>query len=203
MDAIWQGVWSGLLQSPLSEIAATVFGLAYSVLAVRRDRRCWVAGGVSSALLAFLAAGRQLPMQALLQAYYVAMAFYGFWSWRQAAGAAQLPVGWWPLRNHIVTICILLVVSSLAAEYLASETSAAWPRIDSVATFFSLFATWLVARARIENWLYWIVIDAGLVFLFAAQGLYFVALLYALYMIIAVVGFVTWLQRHRFQTRAA
>jgi nicotinamide mononucleotide transporter len=72
-----------------------------------------------------------------------------------------------------------------------------------VATFFSLFATWLVARARIENWLYWIVIDAGLVFLFAAQGLYFVALLYALYMIIAVVGFVTWLQRHRFQTRAA
>ncbi len=203
MDVLWSNVWAGLRQSSAIEIWATVFGIAYSVLAVRRNRYCWLAGAASSVLLAYLAAGRQLPMQALLQVYYVAISAYGFWHWGRQAARAELPVGWWPVRSHMIMIGILVVISSLAADYLARETNAAWPKLDSFATFFSLFATWLVARARIENWLYWIMIDASLVYLFAVQGLYFVSLLYAIYMVIASIGFVTWLKKSRLQIRAA
>jgi nicotinamide mononucleotide transporter len=200
---VLQKVLDGLAASSAAEIAATVLGVAYSILAVRRNRYCWVAGAGSSVLLAYLAAGKQLPMQALLQAYYVLIAGYGFWHWRKLAGGAAPPVGFWPLRQHLLTIALLVGVAWVTAQFLASETQAAWPLLDSFATWFSLFATWLVARAKIENWLYWVVIDAGLVILFAAQGLYFVALLYAIYMVIACVGFVIWLKKYRLQTQLA
>ena len=51
------------------------------------------------------------------------------------------------------------------------------------------------ARARIENWLYWIVIDAALGVLYASQALALVALLYFVYLGVATVGFAAWSKR--------
>ena len=66
---------------------------------------------------------------------------------------------------------------SSSARCSRAETDAAWPLLDSLTTWFSLLATWLAARAKLENWLYWIAIDGVLVFLFYVQGLPFLALL--------------------------
>jgi nicotinamide mononucleotide transporter len=71
--------------------------------------------------------------------------------------------------------------------------------LDSLTTWFSLLATWLAARARLENWLYWIVIDTALVYLFYAQQLYFLSLLNLLFIVIAAGGFVAWRRRLRVQ----
>jgi nicotinamide mononucleotide transporter len=198
-----ESIFEGLRASSLTEIAATMLGVTYSVLAVKRNRFCWVAGAASSALLAFLAAGRELPMQAVLQGYYVAMSAYGFWHWSRNFDAADLPVGFWPITHHAGAVAVLCGLAWLTAKFLAAETNAAWPMLDSFTTWFSLFATWLVARARIENWLYWIVIDALIVILFAAQGLNFIALLYAIYLVIAIFGFFVWLRKYRLQIRPA
>ena len=70
-------------------------------------------------------------------------------------------------------------------------------------TWFSLYATLLVARARIENWLYWIVTDTVLVFLYASQELYFAALLFFLYIVIACFGLVTWTRQYRREAAVA
>jgi len=94
-----------------------------------------------------------------------------------------------------------VLLSLLSARVLASETQAAWPLLDSLTTWFSLLATWLAARARLENWLYWVVIDAVLVFLFYQQQLPWLALLSLLYIGIAAGGFVAW--RRRFVAQAA
>jgi nicotinamide mononucleotide transporter len=188
--------------SPL-EVAATLLGVAYSLLAVRRHRYCWIAGAGSSALLAYLAAGRALPMQAALQAFYVVMSAYGYWQWKRAAASTELPVGFWPWTHHIAVAVVLVALSFASARVLSAETQAAQPFLDSLTTWFSLFATWLVARARIENWLYWIVIDGLLVVLFAKQGLSFISLLYAIYLLIAFFGFGSWLRKYRAQHRPA
>ena len=54
-----------------------------------------------------------------------------------------------------------------------------------------------MAQVKLENWLYWIVFDAISVFLFAAQGLMFVALLFAVYLVVSAVGFVSWFRTWR------
>ena len=136
-------------------------------------------------------------MQAGLQIYYVIMAFYGFWRWSAQQGEHARTVTTWPLRYHAIALLAVLALSTLTARWLATETQAAWPFLDSATTWASLLATWMMTHTKLENWIYWIVIDAVLCFLFAAQGLYFVALLFAVYLVVSAVGFTTWLKDFR------
>ena len=175
-------------------------GAGYAILAARRNRLCWVAGAVSSACAALLAGLRALPMQSALQVFFVGMSVYGWLSWTRSSTEGELPVGLWPHSWHLVAALGLLVLSFVSARLLAAETHAAWPLLDSLTTWFSLLATWLAARAKLENWLYWIVIDGVLVYLFYVQGLPFLALLNLLFIGIAAAGFVAW--RRRLQSQA-
>jgi nicotinamide mononucleotide transporter len=174
------------------EILAMLTGAGYAILAARRNRLCWVAGAISSALAALLAGLRGLPMQSALQVFFVGMSVYGWLSWTRSTAQGELPVGLWPLKWHIGAALLVTLLSFAAAHVLAAETRAAWPLLDSLTTGFSLLATWLAARAKLENWLYWIAIDGVLVFLFYVQDLPFLALLNVLFIGIAAGGFIAW-----------
>src|SRR5665213_2162757 len=175
-------VVAGLAATTPPEAVAVVLGLAYSVLAVKCSRWCWVAGGVSSAIFIYLSMERRLPMQAALQVYYVLISVYGWWYWTQEQETqGRLVVSTWPLRFHAAACVAVFVVSALSAKWLATQTQAAWPFLDSLSTWGSLYATWLTTRVKLENWLYWILIDSLLAFLFGAQGLFFAALLSVVY----------------------
>lgn len=183
--------------SPL-EWLALASGLGYALLAVRRDRRAWVFGAVSSALLAWIAAGARLPLQAALQAAYVAMAVYGFRTWTReadAADAGRVRVTRWPLRRNALALACVALGTLAVAPLLAAHTDAAWPRLDAAVTLGSLLATWMTARALIDNWVWWLVVDAASLVLYASQGLVFVALLYLVYFVIALVGLRDWSRR--------
>jgi nicotinamide mononucleotide transporter len=174
-------------------------GVAYAVLAARRNRLCWIAGAVSSACAAALFGLNKLPMQAGLQVFYVAMSVYGWWSWKRSAGEGELPVGLWPLRWHLVAALGLAGLSLVSAYWLRPTNASAWPLLDASTTWFSLLATWLAARAKLENWLYWVVINAVLVFLSYAQEVWGMALLSVFLMVIAIGGFMGWRRRLRLQ----
>ena len=178
------------------EAAGVLLGLAYVVLMMRRNRLGWVAGGASSALYVYLSARAALPMQSALNVYYVLMAVYGWYTWTHMAEEG-VGVRRWPPRVHLLALLVIVLVSLASAHWLARETHAAWPRLDSLTTWASLFATWLVARMQLDNWLYWIVIDAVLAYLFAMQGLLFTAVLFLIYTALAVLGYREWLQKYR------
>lgn len=177
-----------------------ITGVGYAVLAALRNRLCWVSGAVSSAAAALAAGLRLLPMQSALQVFFVGMSVYGWISWSRSGTDDELAVGVWPPGRHLGVALALIGLTFVSAHLLAAETSAAWPLLDSLTTWFSLFATWLAARAKLENWLYWIAIDGVLLFLFYAQDLPILALLNLLYIGIAAAGFIAW--RRRFKAQA-
>jgi nicotinamide mononucleotide transporter len=190
-------IWSGLVATSPAEAVSVALGLAYSVLAIRKSRWCWVTGGLSSAIMIYLSLTARLPMQAALQVYYVVISVYGWWYWtREQEAQGVLVVSTWPIRKHLAACAAVVLVSAVTARWLA-QTQAAWPFLDSLTTWGSLYATWLQARVKLENWLYWICIDSVLGFLFGAQGLYFVALLSVLYLGFSAVGFIRWLRTYR------
>lgn len=180
---------------------ALATGVTYAVLAARRNRLCWIAGAVSSACAAILSALNKLPMQAGLQIFYVGMSVYGWWSWKRHSTEGQLMIGVWPLGWHLGAALVLTFLSLASAYWLRPADVAAWPLLDSVSTWFSLLATWLAARAKLENWLYWIVINALMVFLFYAQKVWGMALLSVFLVVIAAAGFIGW--RRRLQAQGA
>jgi nicotinamide mononucleotide transporter len=139
-------------------------------------------------------------MQSALQVFFVGMSVYGWLSWTRSAAAGELPVGLWPHSWHLGAALVVIALSFVSASLLATGTQAAWPLLDSLTTWFSLLATWLAARARLENWLYWIAIDGVLVYLFYVQDLPFLALLNLLFIGIAVGGFIAWRRRLQAQS---
>jgi nicotinamide mononucleotide transporter len=176
------------------EACAVALGLAYAVLAALRSRWCWPAGGSSSVLLAWLSWSAHLPMQALLQVYYVAMSLHG---WRRWSVPSTATPGWWPWHRHVVAIGSCLAVSVPLARLLQSQLSSASPWLDCITTLLSLVGTWLTARMRIESWLYWIAIDATLAGLYASQGLRATAALFVVYLFVSVAGLLSWLKQYR------
>lgn len=199
-DDLITSVVAAFAATSAAELCAVLLGLVYVVLAARGSRWCWPAGGCSAALLAVLSWQAQLPMQAILQVGYVAMALYG---WRRWSVPATARPGWWPWTHHVIAIFAALLLCVPVTLILRQQLSSASPWIDSGTTLLSLVATWLTARMRIESWLYWIAIDAALAWLYAAQGLRATALLFGVYLFVAVVGLVSWLKLYRSQNSQA
>ena len=182
------------------EFVAVVLGVSYVLLILKCNRLGWLAGAASSIIYVYLAARAHLPMQSVLQFYYVVMSVYGWRNWTRAQQQQGGGIGRWPVRNHVLALLAIALLSALTAQWLRRETHAAWPYLDSMTTWISLFATWLIARLKLENWLYWIAADSVMAYLFAAQGYPFTAALFLTYMVIAVLGFREWLHKYRLQS---
>lgn len=174
-----------------TELAAVVSGFAYIVLAIRGHRVCWIAGGASSALFVVVFARAALPMQAALQVLYVALAVYGWRSWRPGGALGDRPVSW-PLSAHGLAAAAVVVASAASIAVMADRPFPAAVVGDAVGTCASVAATVMLARRCRESWLWWIAIDFGLAGFFGAQGLAFTSALYLAFAMLAIVGWRAW-----------
>ena len=176
------------------ELVAVVTALAYVWLAARQVRWCWPAAFVSTSIYTYLYLDLAAPMQAFLNAYYLVMAVYGWWSWQHGEGDGPLQVGSRSIAFHGVAVASLLLLSVAATHMSVSGSVSTLEYADTLITVFSLFATWLVAQKVLQNWLYWIGIDALAVWFNWQLGLYLTSLLMGLYVIMAVYGYHQWQQ---------
>jgi nicotinamide mononucleotide transporter len=173
------------------EAVAVLFGFAYIGLAIRQHRACWIAGGASTALYSVVFLQSGLPLQAGLQLLYVALSVYGWIQWRPHGGAPQWPTSW-PLPRHGFALAAIAIATAISTALLVRYDGSTAPLADSLGTWSSVFATWLLARRYLETWLWWIVIDLGLAALFFRQGLVPTGALYLAYALLAVVGWREW-----------
>jgi nicotinamide mononucleotide transporter len=141
-------------------------------------------------------------MQSALQVFFVGMAVYGWFSWTRNMERGELPISLWPLSWHIGAAFVVMGLTFASAYFLTEYTTASWPILDSLTTWFSLLATWLAARAKLENWLYWIAIDGVLVFLFYVQDAFPLAILNVLFIGIATGGYIAWRRKLQSQVLA-
>ena len=180
------------------ETTAVILGVAYLVLAMRQSQWCWYAAFGSTAIFSWLFFDVSLVMESALNVYYLAMAVYGWLAWRNGSGdQPQLPVQRWSLNTHLFAIGSVVGISLISGWLLTNNTSAALPYLDSFTTWGAILTTWMVTRKVLENWLYWVVIDAVAIYLYIDRGLYLTAVLMAFYVVLAVVGYVLWLRDYR------
>jgi nicotinamide mononucleotide transporter len=174
------------------EISAAVLAVAYLVLAVNQRLECWFAAFVSSCLYVWVLFGAHLYMESALNAFYAAMALYGYWQWQQGRGGTALAVSRWPLPRHLAGLLGVVVLSCISGYLLRRFTAAAWPLADSMVTWSSVLATLLVARKVYENWHWWLVIDSVSLCLYFTRRLYVTMLLFGFYLVLIVIGMRQW-----------
>ncbi len=179
------------------EVMAVLMAIGYLLLAIRENIWCWACAGVSTAIYVWLFLDAKLYMESGLNAFYFAMAIYGWFIWRTGrTDGHERPVVVWPAKIHAGAI-VAIVGISLGSGYLLSRTNAAFPYIDSFTTWGAIWATFLVARKVLENWWYWLVIDAASIFIYWARDLELTAGLFVLYVIMIPFGIVSWTRSHR------
>jgi nicotinamide mononucleotide transporter len=193
-------VWHG---TSAVEIIAAVLAVAYLVLAIQQKLSCWVAAFVSSCLYVWVLFGARLYMESALNAFYAGMAIYGFWQWQQGKGGSALAVCRWPIAAHVAGLAAVVGLSMISSVLLRRYTPAAWPFVDSMVTWSSVFATFLVARKVYENWYWWLVIDSVSLCLYFTRRLYLTMLLFGLYLVLIVVGMRQWRRTLRTEPYAA
>jgi len=182
------------------ELAAVVLGITYLLLAVRENIWCWYAAFASTAIYLFLFLNVNLLMESALQVYYLAMAIYGWWQWRAGASTdGELQIRRWSLRRHLIAAAVVLSLAIASGLLLQHSSDAVMPFLDSFTSWGAVLTTWMVARKILENWLYWLLIDGLSIYLYLDRGLYLTALLFLLYIIIALFGYRQWLQHYQKQ----
>lgn len=186
--------------SPL-EAAGVLFSVLYLVLAIRESLWCWPAAFLSSVLTIVVMLGARLYSEAALNLFYAAMAVYGWYQWRYGGGTKrELPIGVWSLKTHAIAIGGSIVVSTAIGWLMSRHTDAAFPYLDAFVTVSSIVTTYMVARKILENWLYWLVVDSLSLYLYSQRDLYLYVGLFALYLVLVVIGLIRWHRDWRAQT---
>ena len=174
------------------ETIAVILALAYLLLAMGQNRFCWVAAFVSALLYLVIFADVKLYMEAGLQVIYAVMAVVGWVFWGRNESTDTLPVTTRPWRFHAATLVAILAGTWASGSLLTAYTDASRPFIDAGTTVSAIICTWMVTRKILENWLYWIVINAVSVWLFYDRGLFLTSGLFALYIALSVAGYLSW-----------
>ena len=175
------------------EALAAILAIIYLLLAVQLDVKCWSAAILSSSLYFYVMYSAGLYMEAYLQIFYIIMAIYGWSQWYNPKSEEQVfVVRTWKINQHFLAIFLIVSMAYLSGSLLNIYTNAAFPFIDSLTTWGAIFATYMVAKKLLENWVYWFVIDSISVMLFMSRGLILTSLLFFIYLFIIYFGYKKW-----------
>ncbi len=182
-----------MLDFNVVELAGVVFGLLYVWLAIRENVWCWPAGLVNAALFVAVFFHARVYGAAALQLVYLALSAYGWWQrLRGGEQHGRLRGSHTPARWAAGLAAFTAAGTVLLALYLEHRTADALPWSDAATTSASLAAQWMTTRKWLENWLVWFAVDAVYVAMYASQGLYPTAALYAVYLVMAALGYREW-----------
>ncbi len=169
-------------------------GIAYVILATYERPSCWIFGIISSVAIAWKSFGDYILIaDGFLQVFYIAMGFLGLWNWISGReGGREKPIISLPVVQHVVAIALCLIISFPISKLLVEFAAARYSYLDTMITLGSIWATVLLIRKEVNNWLYWIVLDFMLIFLYYISQAYLFSVLMIIYTGIAYWGYRQW-----------
>lgn len=188
-----EAVYEAIMSTSSWEGLAVLLSLSYLFLAMRQSLWCWPAAFLSTLIYAILFFDASLLMDSALNAYYLIMAVYGWYAWKHGKkGNEEREISSWGVVKNVKIIGMLIAISLLFGYLMATYTRADFAYLDSATTVFAVFTTYMLAQKILENWLYWIVIDAVSIYIYIQKAFYLTAVLFFLYTVLAAFGFYQW-----------
>ena len=175
-------------------VVASFIGVA---LGITGKRITWPWWAISSVLYGILFIQWELYASAALQIVFIIAAVIGWFGWEPSGAKPGA------LKNRQRAIALLaIILATLALAPLLKSWGAASTYADAILFFGSLTAQILMVYEKYENWVLWLVVDAGYVALYASQNLPFTSVLYVTFTILAAMGWSKWYGAHRSAIRS-
>ena len=176
------------------ELLGVIFSILYLYFSIRRNILLWPMG-IASALIYMVVFFRaKFYADMALNGYYLVISVYGWLLWKGGGteGEGALRISRIGPRNGLILVVITGGVFLLIGTVLSRFTDSPIPWWDAFTTALSFTATWMLARKILEHWIIWIVVDAVSMGLYIYRGLVPTMLLFAVYTVMAVTGFISW-----------
>ena len=185
--------WAGSAVSWL-EIVAWLLALAMVVCNLRVNPLGWPLAIASSALYGLLFLHSKLYGEAALQIVFIVLGAWGWWQWLRgkAPDGARLQLRSLSARQRWLTLALTLAAWPLLGGLLAHVTDSDVPYLDALPTVGSLAGQYLLGRKWVDNWPVWVAVNIVSIALFAVKGLWLTVLLYALFTLLALLGWRAW-----------
>ena len=175
------------------DIVTTVLGLAYILLEYKASIWMWAVGFAMQTLGIVLYYQKGLYADCGMEFYYLAMTLYGYWKWIHGSASKEaLPIRHFPRRLVLPWLLLIAMVWGFIYWLLVTFTNSNVPLADSFTTALSIVGIWALAHKYLEQWFIWIAVDVVTCALYFYKDIPFKASLYALYVVIAVFGYIKW-----------
>lgn len=177
------------------EIIAVIFGFLSVWYAKQENILVYPTGIISTLIFVYLLWQWGLLGDMMINAYYFSMSIYGWYIWTRKVDAVHFtPITYMTKKEH--TLAVLIFLGTLIFVYSVYELFDKWTNwtayVDTFTTAIFFVGMWLMARKKIENWIYWILGDIISVPLYFYKGLTLTSFQYLLFTIIAVYGYFAW-----------
>ncbi len=177
------------------EIIAVVFGFLSVWYSKQENILVFPTGIISTAIFVYILLVFGLLGDMLINAYYFAMSIYGWRVWtRKVDDTHFIPITKTTSKENKQSLILFIsTVVFVCAIYLFFEKFNSWTAyVDTLTTALFFVGMWLMAKKKLENWVYWIIGDIISVPLYWYKGLIFTSLQYFLFTIVAVYGYIAW-----------
>ena len=176
------------------EITAVVFGFLSVWYAKKNHIWVFPTGLISTSIFVYLLWKWILLGDMMINAYYFVMSVYGWYVWTRKTNDQATPISQTNTKEKRTSFVIFII--TLVFVYIVYQSAGKWTSwtayVDTVTTAIFFVGMWLMARRKIENWIFWIVGDIISVPLYFHKGLTFTSLQYLIFSIIAIYGFLAW-----------
>ena len=194
------------------EIIAMFVGIYYVYLEIRKTRLLWYVCILTSILNIFVYWHNNYLSMALIQVYYIVMAFYGIHAFKEIKeesieeyGAERNPTGQkvairrFDWKTGAVTLAIAVaaffVLAPMLKVYATTHGTLLFPSQpywDAFIAVGSMVGTFFLSKSYMCQWYIWIVLDLITVGVFLYSGMYWMSVMYVCYIIMSLIGIRNW-----------
>jgi nicotinamide mononucleotide transporter len=192
LQSFWELIGSQFSATTWLEWVGTISGFACVYLAAREHILNWPIAIISSVAYAVLFYQFQLYGDAGLQIYFVATSFYGWYYWINKKEAQEKPIVSLGYGGIMQVLLSSIVLTFLLGWFLDHYTDSNVPYADGFCTALSFIAQFLMTRKILQNWILWIIVDICYVPLYLYKNLALTAILYTLFLALAIMGYLQW-----------
>lgn len=185
--------WLDSHHSSCVEVIGFLTGIVNVWLVTRQSILSWPVGLINAAMYMVVFGRAGLYSDTGLQAVYFVLSLYGWWHWWQGGPQhGELPVSRTSSATALVLAPVAVVIWLSLWQLTARIPGAAIPHLDAALVSASLIAQWMMTRKLLEHWLVWIAVNAVYVGLFFNRHLPLTAVLYSVFLFLAILGYRKW-----------
>ena len=177
------------------ELFAVIMNITSVFYAKRNNILVYPTGLIGTGIFVYILLNFSLLGDTIINAYFFSMSIYGWYFWSRKKDEVFINQVSTINRNEIKYLFIL-AISSLIFIYFVYDYFDKWNNwtayVDNITTAIFFVAMWLMARRKIESWIFWIIGDLITVPLYFYKGLTISSIQYIIFLILAVLGYISW-----------